>query len=142
MTAVLLAALLSLMPHAPYGECLAARRGAITADAKLAAATAGVPVGLLLAVGWRESHLGCNPRSGGSWGNPISATRRHVAGRPAGAARILARGRRLCGDWRGAAAFFRTGECRVDARHAGYVAAALQLTARIYARAGLPSPRP
>jgi hypothetical protein len=83
----------------------------IVTQADAAVAATGVPVRLLLAVGYAESHLGCAPRSGGCWGAPASRTARHTAGRASHAASALALGHRRCGTWRGALGHFRCGQC-------------------------------
>lgn len=107
-----LALLLALLPaRRPYAACLAARTARVTADADAASREHGVPVRLLLAVGYAESHLGCAPRSGGCWGAPVSRTALHTAGRASHAASALALGHRRCGTWTGAVAHFRCGRC-------------------------------
>lgn len=104
-----LAALLAVLPtRRPYAACLDARRAQVVADADAAARAHGVPVALLLAVGYAESHLGCARGSGGCWG-----------ARASHAASALALGHRRCGTWTGALAHFRGGRCT---GHAGYVA--------------------
>lgn len=123
-----LALLLALLPaRRPYAACLAARAERVVADADAASREHGVPVALLLAVGYAESHLGCAPRSGGCWGAPVSRTARHTAGRASHAASALALGHRRCGTWEGALAHFRGGRCT---GHAGYVARVGGLWAR------------
>ena len=71
-----------------------------------------MPTEVLTAVGFMETHLGCDQGEGGNWGAPISATRRHVAGTPMQAAAILWHSYEVCGTWEGAARRFRTGLCR------------------------------
>lgn len=115
-----LAALLAVLPlRRPYAACLAARTERVIADADAASRAHGVPVALLLAVGYAESHLGCARGSGGCWGAPASRTARHAPGRASHAASALALGHRRCGTWMGALAHFRGGRC---VGHAGYVA--------------------
>ena len=75
--AAVLSALLTLLPvPAARRACIVSHRGAIGRDADAVSARYGVPVSVLLAVGYLESHLGCAPRSGGCWGAPISPRRR------------------------------------------------------------------
>lgn len=138
MTRLLFVTLLSLFTHVPepQGARLASNTDAIVRAAEQAERELGVPPSVLLSVGWSESHLGTDPRSGGCWGAPISATRRNVAGTPLHAARVLARGHRLCGsDWRRSVAFFRSGACD-GGRHGGYVERVSTLVRRLHARAG------
>lgn len=138
--ATLLAVLLSLMPPLRYARCVERHRAEIAATAADAERAAGVPAGVLLAVGLLESQWGCDPRSGGSWGNPRDARHRNLPGRPAGAARILARGFALYGTWGGALAHFRCGR-RACPPLVGYEPGdALRLAARLYAGAGVPLP--
>lgn len=107
-----LAALLLVLPlRRPYAPCLAARAARVVADADAASRAHGVPVALLLSVGYAESHLGCAPRSGGCWGAPASRDARHTPGRASHAASALALGHRACGTWPGAVAHFRCGRC-------------------------------
>lgn len=130
MTARLLAALLELLPHSSGTARVRARFDAIAAVAEQASSEHGVPVGLLLAVGWHESWLGTHPRSGGLWGGRV----------PPVTSRILARGRRGCGSWLGAVSFFRCGRCACP-RLVGYEPGeAIALASRVYARAAVDSP--
>jgi len=121
----------SLSPGA--ASCIEERRDAIVANLNAGEGKYGVPAGLMMVVAFNETHLGCDAREGGNWGAPISATRRHVAGTPLQAARILANGHRHCGSWRGAVSFFRTGLCRpVEARHVPYVNRVTWQTSLVY----------
>ena len=107
-----LAALLAVLPaRRPYAACLTARTERVIADADAASREHGVPVALLLSVGYAESHLGCARGSGGCWGAPVSRTARHTAGRASHAASALALGHRRCGTWSGALGHFRCGQC-------------------------------
>lgn len=107
-----LAALLAVLPaRRPYAACLTARAASVTTDADAASREHGVPVALLLAVGYAESHLGCARGSGGCWGAPVSRLHRHTAGRASHAASALALGHRRCGTWTGALGHFRCGRC-------------------------------
>lgn len=108
-----------------YRECVERTRATIVREADDAARAHGVPVALLIVVGWVESHCGCDPRAGGSWGAPVSALRRRVAGRAMHAASALAAGHRACGSWEGAVARFRSGSCVTVVHHA-YVARVLR----------------
>lgn len=135
-TAILFAALLAIFPRSPAVECLRARTDTIVTQAREAAARRGVPVGLLLAVGFMESHLGCDRASGGCWGAPISPDRRGTAGTPDHAAQALATSREVCGTWEGAVCRFRCGLCRCPDRHTRYASTAMGLARRIYTSAG------
>ena len=106
-----LAALLALFAHVLHRPCLDARRDQIVRDADAASRDHHVPVALLLATGFAESHLGCAPRSGGCWGAPRDREHRRSAGRADHAASALALGQRRCGSWPGAVAHFRCGAC-------------------------------
>ena len=107
-----LALLLAALPvRRPYAACLTARAPRVIADADAASRAHGVPVALLLSVGYAESHLGCAPRSGGCWGAPVSRGARHTPGRASHAASALALGHRVCGTWAGAVSHFRCGLC-------------------------------
>lgn len=127
----ILAALLSLYPRSPARACLGARRPAIVAALDAAhRAHPDVPLGLLVAVGWHESHLGCARASGGCWGSPVDRRHRHTAGSPTDAARDLSHALRACGTVPGAIARFRGGSCR-PGRHTAYVARVAALAARL-----------
>lgn len=131
MTAAILAALIALYPRSPALPCLRARAGAIVAALDAAhRAHRDVPIGLLAAVGWHESHLGCARASGGCWGSPRDRDHRHTAGTPTDAARDLSHALRACGTTEGAIARFRGGSCR-PGRHTAYVARVAALAARL-----------
>ena len=124
-----LAALLAVLPVArPYRACLTARTERVIADADAASRAHGVPVALLLSVGYAGSHLRCAPRSGGCWGAPASRTLRHTPGRASHAASALALGYRRCGTWPGALASFRCGECACSGSYVSRVAGLWQRT--------------
>lgn len=128
-----LAALLAVLPvRRPYRACLSARTPRVIADADAASREHGVPVALLLAVGYAESHLGCARGSGGCWGAPVSRLHRHTAGRASHAASALALGHRRCGTWTGALGHFRCGRCVCEG---SYVARVAGLWSRIERRA-------
>jgi hypothetical protein len=131
MIAALLSALLTLFPASPSRSCIEARAAQITADVGAAARRHGVPPALLLAVGFVETHLGCDRASGGCWGAPISPERRGTAGTVDHAARALASGYAACGSWPGAVCRFRCGLCRCPPRHERYQRVALSLAARL-----------
>ena len=110
----LFAALLTLHPLIPnrMRSCMMLNRESISQMASDGSLSTGVPPAVLLMVGFFESHLGCNPRSGGSWGSPVDNTHRHIAGTPRRAADDLATSYRVCGTWLGAVSRFRCGLCR------------------------------
>lgn len=114
---VLLIALLHTHPHIPepMRSCLDSHRDRIVAQAQEGADQNDVPAGVLLTVGFLESHLGCHPRSGGCWGAPIDPTHRLTAGTHHHAAVALATSYRVCGTWEGAISRFRCGLCRCPA---------------------------
>ena len=112
MIHLLLTTLLSLYPHSPASACVRSRAESIASDARLAAEAHGVPAALLVSVGWFESHLGCNPRSGGSWGSPSGRSHRLRAGSAWHTARDLATSFRVCRSWPAALARYRCGLCR------------------------------
>lgn len=128
-----LAALLAVLPaRRPYAACLTARAARVIADADAASREHGVPVALLLSVGYAESHLGCARGSGGCWGAPVSRLHRHAAGRASHAASALALGHRRCGTWAGALGHFRCGRCVCEG---SYVARVAGLWSRVERRA-------
>jgi len=132
--AALLAALLTLYPETDRTRCIASRAVEITAHADDSAARYGVPAEILLATGMLESALGCDPRSGGSWGAPISRTRRLVAGNSDHTASALALGYERCASWLDALSHFRTGRCS-GSPPIGYTPdAAMRLAERLNAR--------
>lgn len=114
---VLLLTLLHTHPHIPQPmrSCLANHQDRIAAQAQEGSDQNGVPAGILLTVGFLESHLGCHPRSGGCWGAPIDPTHRLTAGTHHHAAVALATSYRVCGTWEGAISRFRCGLCRCPA---------------------------
>lgn len=135
---ILLAVLLALLPvPAARRRCIVERRARIEHDADAAAARYNVPVEVLLAVGYLETHLSCAPGSGGGWGAPISPRRRGVAGGAMHSAAALAWGIRACATTEGAIAHYRYGLCRTPARHGtGYTPAdALRLIERVTSQA-------
>jgi hypothetical protein len=134
----LLAALLTIFPHAPARACLVARTDALAAALASAEASRGVPAGLMLAVAFRETWVGCHPHEGGNWGAPRPGANRHLAGTPDDAARAMARSYAVCGSWAGAVGRYRSGLCAPwNPVHRAYVAATLRLAARLYAAAGV-----
>ena len=109
---MLLAVLLALLPvPAARRRCIVERRATIESQADAASRTYSVPVEVLLAVGYLETHLSCAPGSGGGWGAPIAPTRRGVAGGAIHSASALAWGYRACGDMLGAVSHYRCGRC-------------------------------
>lgn len=141
MTRLLLLALLAIAGRSPepMASCLAARRGEIISAAEIAGGLTGVPLALLLVVGFRETHLGCHPRSGGGWGAPVDRLHRHTAGTAVHAARALSRGFAHCGSWEGAAAFFRCGLCTCPYAPT-YAPTTVRWVERVSARAGYAPP--
>lgn len=112
MIHLLLTTLLALYPHSPASACVRSRAARIANDARAASEAHHVPATLLVAIGWFESHLGCNPRSGGSWGSPSGRAHRHRAGSAWHTARDLATSFRVCHSWPAAVARYRCGLCR------------------------------
>ena len=113
-------ALLLAYPSAAHRVCIQHQRQQIAADAEEAAHRHGIPVAMLMSVAFLESHLGCNPRSGGCWGAPIDRDHRHTAGRAEQTASALALGVRRCGTDERAINHFRWGTCRRTRRAHGY----------------------
>lgn len=140
LAATYLAALLALYPHALHRERIIAARESIAQRLSDGETVNGVPVSVLLAVAWHESHLGFARGSGGCWGAPINAAHRLTAGTSVNAARVLARGHTYCrGSWRGAVGFFRSGVCS-GGTHADYVVRVGGLVRRLHTAIGSPPP--
>ncbi len=138
-TAYILAILLALLPHTARTRCAERRADEIAVQAEASSVRYDVPAALLLSICMHESSCGCDPRSGGSWGSPISRTRRAVAGGAEQTASAIALGRRRCGSWLAATNHFRTGRCH-GPPPVGYTAEqALRLANRIALRAGAPA---
>jgi hypothetical protein len=131
---MLVVSLLAIYPHTPARMCMERRQVEIGQQATDAAAATGVPIELLAAVGFHESHVGCDEAD---WGAPVDRFHRHIAGTPLHAARALARSYEVCGDWRGAVTRFRSGLCSLPAgdvrKH--YVASVMRLADRLRATA-------
>ena len=106
-------ALLNIFPFMSGGNraCIQRRQEAIV-EALHEASNLGVPVEVITAVGFRETHLGCDAGEGGNWGAPIDPQHRHTAGTHMHAAQALMTGFEVCRTWDGAIRRFRTGECR------------------------------
>lgn len=124
----LLQAILTLMPSSPSAGCLHRRQQSIARQVEDAVRVYPTvsPV-MLVAVGFRETHLGCV--RGVGWGARIAPRDR---GRPArAAARVLAWGLRLCGDHAAALRFFRTGRCIQTPVGDAYAAHTLRLQRRL-----------
>jgi len=114
LAALLFSALLAIYPHMNYRPCVESHRESIIAHAVSGAEEHNVPVGIVMVVGFLETHWGCNPASGGCWGAPIDPQHRGTAGTPNQAARALATSYRVCGErygWLGAVNRFRCGLC-------------------------------
>ena len=104
-------AIMHIYPHVLRRQCLIARRDHIVSNIAASQQVHNVPPAVITAIGFAETHLGCDHGEGGGWGAPISPTRRHIAGTPLHAARALATSYRVCGNWNGAVRRFRTGLC-------------------------------
>lgn len=141
---LLLSAILSIFPHMSGNNraCIERNFDDIAMVAEAAERDMGVPPAVILAVGFLETHLGCDQGEGGNWGAPISRTRRHTAGTPAQAALALSHGYQVCHTWVGAISRFRSGQCRIPARMANYPRNAINLINRMSRVAGVPSPIP
>lgn len=111
-----------------------ANEASIARDAEEAATTYGVPIGVLLVVGYGETHLGTDAGEGGNWGAPIDPAHRHTAGGPVHAAYALRRGFEVCGgSWARAVARFRSGLCVAhDPVHLRDIAVRVRLIRRLY----------
>jgi hypothetical protein len=139
--ALLLSALLSLVPSFSRTPAILAARDGIVETAAIAEKYTDVPPGILLVVGMLESRWGTDRRSGGSWGAARDRRHRNIAGTPMQSARILRRGARLCGDYNASLVFFRTGRCSFNRTLVGYEPSdAVRWIRRAYDRAGLPLP--
>jgi len=138
---ILLTTLLALYhPPADVRARIDAHRVAIERDAAEAAERYNVPAGLLLAVGFAESHLGQASASGGSWGSPTDRAHRLRAGRAEHTARDLAASFRVCGNWPAAVRRFRSGLCFREPPRGYTSRAVLRLAGRLYEGAGVPLP--
>jgi hypothetical protein len=135
----LLAALIGVLPPIPHPqrERIRDRTEAIVAMATASSARYRVPPSVLLVVAFMETHLGTDDGEGGGWGAPIDAQHPHQAGTSDHAARILARGRKVCGSWRGALSWFRSGQCLPPPHAETYVRNGMRLIERIHGRTGL-----
>jgi hypothetical protein len=90
-----------------------------------------MPTEVFVAVGFLETHLGCDQGEGGNWGAPISPTRRHVAGTPMQAATALWHSYEVCRTWEGAARRFRTGLCHPTTTGTPYARRAINVANRL-----------
>jgi hypothetical protein len=117
------AAILLLFPYMSGNNrsCVVRRQEAIVTQLR-EAEEMGVPAEVIGAVGFYETHWGCDAHEGGNWGAPIDASHRHTAGTHIHAARSLLAGFGRCGSWDGAISRFRTGRCHPDAVGARYLA--------------------
>ncbi len=128
--AILIAAILHLYPG-PQSQCIARRAEAIAVDADAAAEQYGVPVSILLATAFLETHIGCDHGEGGGLGAPIDRDHRHTAGGWDQHGSALRLGFARCHDWTAAVNHYRTGTCGRPAPigyQAGY---AMQIAGRI-----------
>lgn len=137
---LLISLILHMFPHSPMEGTIRARQSHIAQIATEAAEQYQVPLPVLMAVGWRETHLGTDPHEGGNWGAPRPGGNRHIAGTAADAARILARGFTVCGSWGGSMARFRSGACSGNPVGDRYKTNALRTVIRLYQRTGTELP--
>jgi hypothetical protein len=137
MARLMFLALMALFRHNSQYACMHRMGDQIAEKAEQAASTHHVPLGLLLAVGMKETHCGCDEPD---WGAPLSRRFRHVPGTVDTAAQALERSYAVCGTWRGAVTRFRSGLCTLHAGdpRLGYVADVMSIAQRIYVGAGLP----
>jgi hypothetical protein len=94
-----------------------------------------MPTEVFVAVGFMETHLGCDQGEGGNWGAPLSPTQRHAAGTPMQAATALWHSYQVCGTWEGAIRRFRTGSCRDTPVGLPYSRIAMRVAGRVRAHA-------
>jgi hypothetical protein len=138
----LLAALIAVLPPIPHPqrERIQLQREKIVAMAAASSARHHVPPSVLLVVAFMETHLGTDDGEGGGWGAPIDAQHPHKAGTSDHAARVLARGRKVCGSWLGAVSWFRSGQCSPPPFAETYVRNGMRLIERMHRRTGLRVP--
>lgn len=131
----LVLALITLFPHSPSRDCLIARRHQIASVLEASQERfPEMPPELVLAVGFMETHNGCDRNEGGNWGAPISNQQRHVAGRPIQAAASLWTSYQRCNhSWEAATRRFRTGLCSPSVVGTPYSRTATRLASRIQA---------
>lgn len=141
---LLLSAILSIYPHMSGHNraCIERNFDDIVMVAVNADHDMGVPPAVLYAVGFLETHLGCDQGEGGNWGAPIDRQHRHTAGRPSQAAASLATGYRVCHTWEGAISRFRSGRCQIPRSMASYPRNAICLIKHMSRIAETPSPIP
>jgi hypothetical protein len=142
IVSALLSAMLAVLPPVPEPQRgrIQLQKEAIVSMATASSARYAVPPSVLLVVAFMETHLGTDDGEGGGWGAPIDAHHPHKAGTSDHAARILARGRKVCGSWQGAVSRFRSGRCSPPRFAEPYVHRAMWLIDRVHDRAGLPEP--
>lgn len=148
-SALILSAILALFPHMSGNNraCIEQNRAHIAAQLdETHAAYPDVPLEVMAAVAFAETHLGCDAGEGGNWGAPISRDRRHTAGTHLHAAGALHRSLAVCGTVDGAIQRFRTGLCdprrqtanlRVREQATTYLRTVRRLEAAIVRRAAL-----
>lgn len=126
------AAILSIFPYMSGNNraCVESRRERIE-EQLTETADAGVPAEIMAAVGFVETHLGCDRNEGGGWGAPIDMQHRHTAGTHMHAARVLLRGLERCGSWDGSIRRFRTGLCQPTRVGTAYLGRVNHLIRRI-----------
>ena len=144
MIRLLILAILTIYPVMLPGrrECIQERTEPIAQAVEAAQRENNVPPSVLIAAAFSETHLGCDPLSGGNWGAPISASRRHTAGGPVEAARSLQEGFLACGSWQGAISRFRSGSCRLPTTdpRSSYVGRVLRDVIRLCSQTGINLP--
>lgn len=123
-----------------------AHRATIERNAQASLDVHGVPIGVILAIAFQETHLGTDRYEGGGWGAPISPNHRNTAGTPMHAARALATSYERCGhNWQRAVSRFQSGLCVPiagfrGALHRTHLQDVTGLVRRLYASLGEPLP--
>ena len=131
----LLAAILSVFLHSPARQCIIDHRAQIEHVFEMSRqAYPEMPIEFVGAVGFAETHLGCDHREGGNWGAPISPTRRHTAGTPMQAVGAIWHSYQMCGTWEGAVRRFNTGVCGPTPRGNNYARIITGVVRRVRAR--------
>jgi hypothetical protein len=134
----LVAMLLTMFPYfhtRAQRERFVRRQEEIAAQAASAAQEFSVPVALVLATAFKETHCGTDARDP-DWGAPIDRRHPWIAGGPRQHASALAFGRRSCPTWLGAVHHYRIGVCNGH-EHVGYTAeSALHLAEVLTERVG------
>jgi hypothetical protein len=139
---LILSAILAIFPYMSGNNraCIVQRQERIVQHATEGRTNHNVPELVMMAVGFSETHLGCDINEGGNWGAPISRHRRHTAGTPGQAAAVLRRSYEVCGNWSGAISRFRCGLCSCRGSTASYTPRVIGLMRTISTRSGVPMP--